>query len=285
MVLVDLQAGRPASPTFVLGHRVPTLVLPVGGALQREHRLVAVHHVALLRLGQRLPGPTEAHPQGRHPHRAGRAGDDLLGVEVQLPASPAHAFLGKPEIVLQGGVDGWVGHPLAKVGPDGCVHLGKLGRGEDGHRVAGLAAHRFRVVVPGGVEAAVLPYQLPHTGLGGGLGAGWECRTAALLQSWKPPGQMAVPLKLFHDERPLLVSLPVTLLLQDGAEADLGLRLGLVTISGRDFETDDGELPHPNPSQCDVGRLADNSSLSCIKSIFGYYVSRASGCDRVTPHF
>ena len=89
------------------------------------------------------------------------------------------------------------------------------------------------MAVPGGVEAVVLPDQLPHTGLGGGLGAGWEGCTEALPQSRKPPGQVAVPLELVHDERPLLVSVPVALLLQDSAEADLWLGLGLVTISGQ----------------------------------------------------
>ena len=63
--------------------------------------------------------------------------------------------------------------------------------------------------------------------------------------------QMPVALELVQNKHPLLINVPASLLLQDGTDADLRLRLFI--ISSR-------ELLHTNPSQSDVGWLAHKTS-------------------------
>ena len=62
---------------------------------------------------------------------------------------------------------------------------------------------------------------------------------------------MLVAPELVYNERPLLINVPASLLLQKGTDADLRLRLFIISNQ---------ELLHPNPSQSDVGWLAHKTS-------------------------
>ena len=62
---------------------------------------------------------------------------------------------------------------------------------------------------------------------------------------------MLVAPELVYSERPLFINVPASLLLQKGTDADLRLRLFIISNQ---------ELLHPNPSQSDVGWLVQKTS-------------------------